>query len=132
MLILILFLISGKVYSKETTCRELLKNKIDQRSMQIFENGLIEESSGILNRGFSSACAPFQSIGYRQAMDYLLGRISHKDAIRYAQAATRQYAKRQMTWFRKDTAVKWFNGFGSDPRLQADVLDTINTQCKSI
>ncbi|OFV99935.1 MAG: tRNA (adenosine(37)-N6)-dimethylallyltransferase MiaA [Acidobacteria bacterium RIFCSPLOWO2_12_FULL_54_10] len=112
--------------------REKLRDKIDQRTVQMFGNGLIEETSDILDRGFPSTCAPFQSIGYRQALDYLLGRISRKDAIRYAQAATRQYAKRQMTWFRKDTTVKWFHGFGSDPQLQADVLDTLKLLCTSI
>jgi tRNA dimethylallyltransferase len=88
----------------------------------MFEQGLVNEVSDLLQRGCPASAPPLQSVGYRQALDYLLGNISLRDAVRYAQAATRQYAKRQMTWFRKESGMCWFAGFGDDPALQAEVL----------
>ncbi|MBI3896010.1 MAG: tRNA (adenosine(37)-N6)-dimethylallyltransferase MiaA [Acidobacteria bacterium] len=108
--------------------RAELYERINQRTEFLFEKGLIEETSKILDRGYPATAPPFQSHGYRQALDYLLGRISRKDAIRYAQAGTRQYAKRQMTWFRKETGICWFPGFGTDPLIQAEVSQYVAKQ----
>ena len=108
--------------------RDELYERVNQRTEFLFEKGLIEETSGILAKGYPATAPPFQSHGYRQALDYLLGRISRKDAIRYAQAGTRQYAKRQMTWFRKDTRIRWFAGFGIDPQIQAEVSQYVAEQ----
>jgi len=61
-------------------------------------------------------------VGYRQTLDHLQGKTSLEDAIRLAQAATRQYAKRQMTWFRKEPGIHWLSGFGTDPHIQAEAV----------
>jgi len=66
---------------------------------------------------------PLGSHGYRQAVDYLEGKLSLEEAIYHAQTRTRQYSKRQMTWFRKEAGVQWFNGFGTDPAVQQRVVD---------
>ena len=112
--------------------RAELYERINQRTELLFEQGLIEEASDILAKGCPATAPPFQSHGYRQALDYLLGRISRKDAIRHAQAGTRQYAKRQMTWFRKEIEVRWFAGFGNDPQIQAEVAEYVATQLGSV
>jgi tRNA dimethylallyltransferase len=98
-----------------------LRERINARAQAMFDQGLVREVSELLERGCPAGAPPLQSVGYRQALDYLLGRISVRDAVRYAQAATRQYAKRQMTWFRKEAGMIWFAGFGDDPSLQAEV-----------
>jgi tRNA dimethylallyltransferase len=101
--------------------REALYEQINQRTRQMFAGGLVEEVQGILARGYPSTVPPLGSHGYRQAVDFLEGRISLNEAIYHAQTRTRQYAKRQMTWFRKEADVRWFNGFGNDPEVQRQI-----------
>ena len=101
--------------------RAELQERINGRTQMMFDQGLVREVSELLEKGCPAGAPPLQSVGYRQALDYLLGHISLRDAVRYAQAATRQYAKRQMTWFRRETGMTWFAGFGDDPSLQSAV-----------
>jgi tRNA dimethylallyltransferase len=61
---------------------------------------------------------PFDFIGYRELREVLRGEKTLEDARVAIQQSTRRYAKRQMTWFRKDPGIHWFTGFGDDPRLQ--------------
>ena len=77
--------------------RDQLYEKLDRRTRQIFESGLIEEVRGILSRGFPATVKPFESHGYRQAMQFINGELKLDEAIFYAQRNTRHYAKRQMT-----------------------------------
>lgn len=105
--------------------RAALYERINQRAQAMFDQGLVNEVCDLLARGIPATAPPLQSHGYRQALDYLLGRISLRDAVRYAQAATRQYAKRQMTWFRKEPGTAWFAGFGSDVSVQEAVCRRI-------
>jgi tRNA dimethylallyltransferase len=102
--------------------RQQLYERLDRRTEQMFAAGLIEEVRGILARGFSSSAKPFESHGYRQAMQLLNGELNLKEAIFYAQRNTRHYAKRQMTWFRQERAIEWFSGFGHEPQIQEAVL----------
>ena len=99
--------------------RAELQERINGRTQMMFDQGLVREVSELLEKGCPAGAPPLQSVGYRQALDYLLGHISLRDAVRYAQAATRQYAKRQMTWLRRETGMTWFAGFGDDPSLQS-------------
>jgi tRNA dimethylallyltransferase len=101
--------------------RELLYEKLDRRTRQMFETGLIDEVRGILSRGFSATVKPFESHGYRQAMQFLTGELKLDQAIFYAQRNTRHYAKRQMTWFRQEAGMEWFSGFGDDTGIQQAV-----------
>jgi tRNA dimethylallyltransferase len=98
--------------------REELYRRIDERTAQMFAGGLVEEVRGILARGFSRTAKPFESHGYRQALQLLEGELSWKEAIFYAQRNTRRYAKRQMTWFRREAGIEWLSGFGSDPEVE--------------
>ena len=105
--------------------RDELYQRIDHRTAEMFEGGLVEEVRTILARGFPPTAKPFESHGYRQAMQLLNGELSQKEALFYAQRNTRRYAKRQITWFRQEQEIHWFSGFGSDPEIQQAVLHPV-------
>jgi tRNA dimethylallyltransferase len=103
--------------------REQLYARLDQRAEQMFQTGLIEEVRGILARGFAVSAKPFESHGYRQAVQFLNGELNQDQAVFYAQRNTRRYAKRQMTWFRQERGIEWFTGFGDELQLQQIIID---------
>ena len=103
--------------------REQLYARLDQRAEQMFQTGLIEEVRGILTRGFAVSAKPFESHGYRQAVQFLNGELNQAQAVFYAQRNTRRYAKRQMTWFRQERGIEWFRGFGDELQLQQIIID---------
>ncbi len=86
----------------------------------MFRNGLIEETGALLRAGIEPQSKALHSLGYRQAVKVLEGDISLKDAIRECQTKTRQYAKRQLTWFRAEPDVLWLAGFGTIPRFSTE------------
>jgi tRNA dimethylallyltransferase len=98
--------------------RDALYERLDARCAAMFGGGLIEEVEGILAMGYPPECKPFESHGYKQALQLLKGELTSKEAVFYAQRNTRNYAKRQMTWFRKEANVEWLKGFGdvAEPR----------------
>lgn len=93
--------------------RRDLYDALDARAREMFRSGLVEEVAGLLAAGCTGEEKPFESLGYRQALSHLRGEISLDDAIASTQIETRQYAKRQWTWFRRDTEIVWIDGFGS-------------------
>ena len=102
--------------------RSDLNRRIDARVERMFRDGLVKETRRILeNQGVKATeagrVAPLGALGYRQACAVLAGQMSEPKAIRDTQTATRQYAKRQMTWFRREDGVQWFEGFGDDPEI---------------
>ncbi len=99
--------------------RDRLYARLDARCRRMFESGLLEEVQSIHGRGFSFETKPFESHGYRQAVQMLRGELDSTEAVFYAQRNTRNYAKRQMTWFRKEQGIEWLRGFGEEPALQA-------------
>lgn len=102
--------------------RETLNPRLDARCAWMFEHGLVEEVRRILALGFSPACKPFESHGYRQAMQLIEGELSPRDAVFYAQRNTRHYAKRQITWFRRERELQWLKGFGDAPQIREAAL----------
>ncbi len=84
-----------------------LARRIERRAREMFEQGLIEEVRGLVQRGSSEALRRMRPIGYRQALDALEGRLSLSAAITDTALRTRQLAKRQRTWFRHQEAVEW-------------------------
>lgn len=101
--------------------REQLYRRLEMRMEAMFSGGLIEETGSILARGYSQRCKPFESIGYKQALQVINGELSPKEALLYAKRDTRRYAKRQMTWFRQEPGLEIFTGFGDEPRVAAQV-----------
>ena len=84
----------------------------------MFESGLLEEVRRILDMGYPPSIKPFESLGYRQALQLIRGELNLREAIFYAQRTTRQYAKRQITWFRREPGLEWLQGFGDSPRIR--------------
>lgn len=97
--------------------RDALYERLNRRAQEMFAGGLIEETRSLRER-YGTAIAPLQSLGYKQASEYLEGRLSIDEAVGAAQQGHRNYAKRQMTWFRREPGVHWLLGFGSEPEVR--------------
>jgi tRNA dimethylallyltransferase len=107
--------------------REVLYARINQRAERMFESGLVEETKHLLAK-YGETARPLSSLGYKQAVQLLHGEIDAKTALQAAQQAHRNYAKRQMTWFRREPDVVWLNGFGNDSAiLQKAAALTVET-----
>lgn len=107
--------------------REALYQRLDRRCHQMFEEGLTAEVRRILDLGFAPTSKPFESHGYRQALQQLRGELTPQEALSYAQRNTRRYAKRQMTWFRQEPATDWLHGFGDDAPIRQAAADRVAT-----
>jgi len=107
--------------------REALYQRINARAAEMFSRGVIEETRALRER-YGVGARPLSSLGYKQAIQYLDGELSLPAAIAAAQQGHRNYAKRQMTWFRREPDVHWFTDFGSDPDIQKESLDRIKTE----
>jgi tRNA dimethylallyltransferase len=103
--------------------RNRLYTRINDRARRMFDNGLAEETRLLLEK-CPDAWA-LSSLGYKQAAQYLRGEIDLKLAIWAAQQAHRNYAKRQMTWFRREPEVRWLAGFGDDPEVQQQAISEV-------
>ncbi len=99
--------------------RAALYERLNRRSAAMFELGLLEETRDLISSGIATDAKGLQSLGYKQAVAVLEGRITIKDAIEEVQTRTRQYAKRQMTWFRREGEVHWLSGFGEEMQEEA-------------
>jgi tRNA dimethylallyltransferase len=97
--------------------RAELYRRIHERVLAMFDAGLVEETKQLLQK-YGEAARPLGSIGYKQVMQLLKGEISREAAVDAVQQAHRNYAKRQMTWFRREPNVTWIAGFGD----QAEVI----------
>jgi tRNA dimethylallyltransferase len=105
--------------------REQLYKRLEARMEAMFSAGLIEETAGILALGYAPDSKPFESIGYKQALQTIQGQLSREAALSDAKRDTRRYAKRQITWFRRDPGIEIFAGFGDDPAVSERVLDRV-------
>jgi len=97
--------------------RQALYERINRRAQQMFEAGLVEETQRLLEK-YGDAAGPLRSLGYKQAVQFLRGELTRQQALLAAQQAHRNYAKRQMTWFRREPEVRWLRGFGDDKQVQ--------------
>jgi len=99
--------------------REVLYARINQRAAKMFEEGLIAETERLLAK-YGDQARPLTSLGYRQTVQFLRGKVDRESALAAAQQAHRNYAKRQITWFRREPDVHWLAGLGDDPAIQAE------------
>ena len=104
--------------------RNRLYQRINDRAARMFSDGLIEETRALIEKCGESPRA-FDSLGYRQARAVLRGQISLQTAIAAAQQGHRNYAKRQLTWFRREPDVHWLKGFGNDQMIVAQAMNLI-------
>ena len=108
--------------------REQLYERIHQRTASMLEQGWIREVASLVESGLDENAKPFDFIGYRELRAVLRSALSLEQAREAVQQSTRRYAKRQLTWFRKEVGVEWFAGFGDDPDLQAAVFRSLESQ----
>jgi tRNA dimethylallyltransferase len=107
--------------------RDQLVERIHSRTDAMLERGWLEEVKGLLAMGTSEDAKPFDFIGYRELRAVLQEKISLAEAREAIQQATRRYAKRQLTWFRKEHSVRWFSGFGDEPAVQAEAMNWLRS-----
>jgi len=102
--------------------RDALYQRLDRRASEMFARGLVEEVRHILALGIPPTAKPFESHGYKQAMQLIAGELNPREALFYAQRNTRQYAKRQITWFRRERDAVWLRGFGDRTEIREEGL----------
>ena len=107
--------------------REALYQRIHQRVEAMIRAGWIEEVRQLVADGVPADAKPFQFIGYAEWREHLAGRLGKDEAVARIQQATRNFAKRQITWFRKEAAVHWLEGFGDDPKIFSAALMKISS-----
>jgi tRNA dimethylallyltransferase len=105
--------------------RAQLYNRINTRATAMFDRGLLEEIAMLRDR-YGDACRPLGSLGYAQAMQVLRKETALPAAIAATQQGHRNYAKRQMTWFRREPDIHWLTGCGDDATMQAEALALAN------
>jgi tRNA dimethylallyltransferase len=108
--------------------RARLHELINARTDLMLKRDWLREVEALVKSGLNEEVKPFDFIGYRELLAVLRGEIPLEQARERIQQATRRYAKRQVTWFRKETDVRWFSGFGDDANLTAAVLEWLQTQ----
>ena len=102
--------------------REQLYERINERARAMFERGLVEETRCLLERYGARAVTPLKSLGYRQAAQFIAGELTLDEAIAAAQQGHRNYAKRQVTWFRREEGVQWLEGFGDSSDVEREAV----------
>jgi tRNA dimethylallyltransferase len=105
-----------------------LRELINARTGLMLKRGWLREVEGLRKSGLCEDVKPFDFIGYRELLAVLRGEIPLERARECIQQATRRYAKRQVTWFRKEKDVRWFSGFGDDADLEAAVVGWLKAQ----
>ena len=104
--------------------REALYARINERAARMFDEGLLEETAVARERS-GDACRALGSLGYAQAVAVLRGEMTRTEATALAQQGHRNYAKRQMTWFRRDKQIEWLVGFGGDAEVQTRAAELV-------
>ena len=113
-------------FGLEDARREDLYARIDRRVDAMLEQGLISEIRGLLEAGIPEKCTAMQAIGYKEFLDALAGRCSMETATAQVQQASRRYAKRQLTWFRRNKNIHWLR------REPGDTTNEILAQARRI
>jgi tRNA dimethylallyltransferase len=107
--------------------RGTLYDRINQRADRMFAAGLPEETQKLWQQ-YGDAAQPLGSLGYKQALQLIRGELDRAAAVAAAQQAHRNYAKRQMTWFRREPQVCWLEGFGDDHKIQTAAMEIVRQQ----
>ena len=108
--------------------REALYERIHARTDAMLAAGWMREVRSLVDSDLPEDAKPFDFIGYPELRQVLDGKMKLEEARAAIQQATRQYAKRQITWFRKDPCVPWLTGFGDDPHIQDQVRELLRQQ----
>lgn len=98
--------------------RAVLYDRINARVDKMVSDGLFDEVKGLLDSGLSPACTSMQAIGYKEPAAYFRGEMSKDEAIELIKLSSRRYAKRQLTWLRRDDSIHWHFSAGELPHLR--------------
>lgn len=109
--------------------RARLYERINQRAAAMFDRGLIEEMARLMER-YGRECRALGSLGYAQAAAVLAGEMTREQAVTQAQQGHRNYAKRQMTWFRRDSEMHWLTGLGSESGVMDEAIGLVESFLK--
>lgn len=101
-----------------------LYRRINARAAEMFARGLVAETRGLVAK-YGDGPRAFESLGYRQARAVLRGELSEAEAVAATAQGHRNYAKRQLTWFRGEPEVQWLAGFGDDPAIAAQAVELV-------
>lgn len=105
--------------------RAALYQRINERTEEHFAAGLVEEVKTLIAEGVPTNSNALGAHGYRRVVEYLEGRRDLESAIEQTKLDVRHYAKRQLTWFRRESGAEWFEDFGEDPGLQQSILKAL-------
>ena len=105
--------------------RAALYERINQRTEQHFAAGLVEEVQTLLAQGVPPASNALGAHGYRRVVEYLEGKRNLEGALEQTKLDVRHYAKRQLTWFRREPGAEWFTGFGEDEKTLKAVMEAL-------
>lgn len=103
--------------------REELFKRIDNRIDNMMEHGLLEEVKSLVDKKYNWELASMSGIGYRQFREYFEGKISLEEAVAQLKKDTKKYAKRQMTWFRRDKDIVWVRDYGEVEAMVVNFLE---------
>ena len=121
--------ISAYFYGLEVD-RDILNTRIASRIEGMFAAGLVEEVQALLDAGFGEACTARDAIGYKEIVPFIQGNCNRAEARASIELATRRYAKRQRTWWRKDERVTWIQADGFDPvSIASHIADDYIEKC---
>jgi len=107
--------------------RIALYDRINLRAQRMFDSGLVEETRSLMERYGDSAWV-LSSLGYKQAVQLIRGEVDQFTAVQAARQAHRNYAKRQITWFRREPEVSWLAGFGDDGEIQQAAIAVVESR----
>ena len=110
--------------------RDVLYNRIDIRVDIMLENGLVDEVKALMDQGYTRDMVSMQGLGYKEIIDYLSGDISYDEAVYILKRDTRHFAKRQITWFKRERDVIWVNKneFADDNAILSYMDDVLLTR----
>jgi tRNA dimethylallyltransferase len=111
--------------------RSRLYERINQRAAAMFDRGLIEETERLIAR-YGEDCRPLTSLGYAEAAAVLKNELTREQAVAQAQQGHRNYAKRQLTWFRREPGMHWLEGFGSEEDITGQALRLVAKHLKVV
>ena len=119
---------NGNSYS--SICYQRIEERVDR----MFERGLVEETEKLLERGLRTNRTAMQAIGYKEVVAYLSGECSLEEAKKLLKRNSRRYAKRQLTWFRKDDRIQWydFDDYSTRQELYESLLEGLHGMTETV
>ena len=105
--------------------RDVLYEKINRRTEEHFASGLVDEVTTLRQKGVKDTTNALGAHAYRRVCEYLRGERTLDSAVERSKQDVRNYAKRQLTWFRREQGVTWLNGFGDDPNIISELLQHV-------